>query len=246
MATLSLLNFPAGKVRIQCTASDTHWPVRSGVGAISTYLDRGPRVTISSPVDGSAVARRDKVLVRYSVEEAGLSPTDDQASIAQTSLVVNGRTLNPVAEAGTTFSYELDLKDLSMFPETQGELKVEVRSTNRRSPTPATSTTLAQLKIDGDGPVIDVMSPYDATFVGQTTQVTARIRDDGTGIKQESVALPSRSTITPTAFRWKPATRPRTRWTSIVQYRLRSLPRARAAHGEHHRRGPRWQRDESF
>jgi hypothetical protein len=164
-----LTGIPNGVVAFRCTASDRSTPPLTGSDTLSTMVDHGPTIIVTSPMPDSAQSLKKPVNFEFSVEAAPLADGDMGALVGDVTLKTDGVDI-PLTESPTQpglFQTNVDYGDPLLFAVAPtGSVSVVITATNRRTPTPATSAAPYVFDIDGVGPVITINLPTAGQILG--------------------------------------------------------------------------------
>ncbi len=186
--TFTLTEVETGRVQFRCQAasSDKHL----GFDEVSTLLDNGPAITMTTPLGDMAFPLATPLKVEFSVEAAKLSDDDDGAAVASVSLEVGGVSidLNGAETSPGNYSVDIDLRDAVLFnPAPSGPLPVVVKATNAREPDPTTSEVTHIVSIDGAGPVLTITSPSAKAVIGGKVALKFTAADTVSGVDPATV-----------------------------------------------------------
>jgi hypothetical protein len=187
-ADFELGALPNGPLRFRCEASDAAATPASNALAVSTLLDLGPSIEFKSPVDGDKVALATPVAIEFYVRPQPLAEDDEEAEIESVIL----RALNleiPVERSDddpTLYTTSVDFDDSTLFalPPKSAELVVEAK--NRRTPMAAERTGKVAITVDGQGPVISVVSPPAGDVRRGKVDLVINVTDDS-GVDEGSL-----------------------------------------------------------
>lgn len=186
--TFALTEVDAGRVQFRCQAQsrDKHL----GFDEISTLLDKGPSITLTSPMADMAFPLTTPLKVEFSVESAEVSADDEGAAVATVSLEIGGVTidLDGAETSPGNYSIDVDLTDATLFnPAPSGPLPVVVKATNQREPNPVAAETTHVVSIDGAGPVLAIVSPVPKAVIGGKVALKFTAADAVSGVDPASV-----------------------------------------------------------
>ncbi len=181
--------FAAGKVTFTCAAKDTAAAPSTGTASVSTFVDRGPTVTIGSPGANTKNALSTPLPINFTVAPAPLASGDSQAAVGSVNLKVNGVTVPlPAPDAQGHYSLSVDLNDKTAFPTTPtGTVPIAIEATDARAPNAAANLVTYNVVVDGTPPVIVIATPTENGVVGQQIALTFSITDDLSGVAPTSV-----------------------------------------------------------
>lgn len=185
-ATFSLTEVPTGRLVARCSAEDVDR--RLGADTVSTYFDKGPTVTFTSPIADQFYPLSTLLVVDFTVEAAPLTDDDEGAAVKDVSLDAAGVKLDLTdaeVEPGH-FRLELDLTDTKLFnPAPNGPLGLTVKASNER----VEGQTSRVATIDGAGPTLQIIDPTDKKVVGGRVVVTFSALDPISGVEPDSVVV---------------------------------------------------------
>lgn len=199
--TFSLTALPAGSLGFRCAAEDTE--KRAGNHVITTFLDKGPSITITTPEAESFFPLTSLLEVEFTVEAVPLTDDDEGAPIDQVTLDVAGVAidLSDAEVSPGSYRLEINLTDPALFsPVPNGPLPVTVEASNSRAPEPVVARVTRQTAIDGAGPVINLSSPADKAVVGGNVRLVFGVTDAVSGVDPASVTV----TLNGTAVAYDP------------------------------------------
>lgn len=179
-----------GLFELRCSASDTAFPQLTGRDSIRSLIDHGPRVRILTPEPGSIHAVG-VVNVRFQVEPDPIASLDTGARVDEVALEVAGVPFD-VGEPDDedTYTVLVNFEDTMLFRQPpDGELPITVTARNRRRPTPAVQSASASIRLDGEGPTIQVAAPAANQIVGAQQTVVFTVHDELSAIDPESVVI---------------------------------------------------------
>ena len=205
---LTRTEVPNGVVSFKCSASDLSTPAVVGSDQISTYIDHGPLITVTSPAmpTGSGAldyrALSTAVPFRFTVVPDPLSAKDTQAAVQAVTLRVNNEPIDlSKAESSTAQgSYQIDLRldDQETFKVTpNGAVSVDLTATNARKPLPVNHPDAVKASVsynfgvDGAGPQITIVSPSPLvpTVVGVAVKLEFTVKDTESGVDPSTVSV---------------------------------------------------------
>lgn len=179
-----------GVVQFGCSASDTSDPPLVGTDRVSTFVDHGPLINVTSPLPDSAHALIGAVRFEFTVEPAPLADGDDGAAIDEVELDVNGIPIAATNVDGYSWAADVNLNDPLVFPTTPaGAVPVVIRASNVRTPIAGETFVSYSFLVDGRGPVIQISSHEDEDIIpGQDTLVFT-VTDDHVGVDPQTVVV---------------------------------------------------------
>jgi hypothetical protein len=179
-----------GRVGFRCNARDTAQSPKLGFHAIESFVDHGPRITVTAPEPDSAHALFGPVRFEFSVEPDPVADGDEEAEVGQVLLDVNGVDIDPGAAKDGTYTVFVDFADQNLFADIpNGVVPVSVRAQNQRTPAPAERVHNYGFVIDGEGPVIAIQSPSNEQVVGGRVQLKFSVSDQLSGVNPDSVVI---------------------------------------------------------
>lgn len=192
-AGFALGQVEAGVVRFRCRAEDMGAPPKSGSAEISTFVDRGPQITVTSPLPDLPQPLNGAVEFEFSVVPDPLTTGDTEAAVDEVTLTVDGlpiTTLAPAPRRPNVYVASVDFNDRTLFPQTpSGEIQVVITASNERSPEPAIRTERYLFILDGDGPTIVVTSPKPNDIIGRRRALEFTVTDTVSGVDEESLVV---------------------------------------------------------
>ena len=189
-ASFVLTPIASGKFSVRCTAGDTSTPAKTGTDSISTFVDHGPDITVTTPADGSAYPLTGAVPFVFKVSPALLATTDPEADVDTVKLTVNGVNIPPTPDVSVPNGYKnpIDFNDKTLFPQVpSGSIPVVIEGTNKRTPTAAKRIKSYNFTLDGQGPVITIKSPKNQDIIGGKVPLTFSVVDLGSGVDQKTI-----------------------------------------------------------
>jgi hypothetical protein len=181
-----------GVIRFQCHASDTSTPAKTGADEISTYVDHGPEVTVSTPAPDSAYPLTGAVPFAFKVTPAPLAPGDPSADVTSVTLSVNGVMIPVTRDPSDPRGYKLavDFNDTSLFPQPPaGFVPVEIRAKDSRTPSPGERVNSYRFALDGAGPVITLTKPKNQDIIGGKVTMEFTVVDPLAGVDAKTVSV---------------------------------------------------------
>lgn len=189
-AAIPLTGVESGKVVLRCTAKSTTGAL--GTDTRETLADRGPKITLTAPLNDTKLALKQPVKITFSAVPQPLSVAGDtQADVASVELKVNGVAITTAPVDGMPDAYEatVDLDGPLFATKPNGNTTITLSATNKRAPNAATSTLPSSVIVDGAGPVIKVTSPASASIVGGVVRVNFTVTDAGSGVNADTVVV---------------------------------------------------------
>jgi hypothetical protein len=207
-ATFAITDQPNGVVHFRCTANDVAVPPRTASTKIGTFIDHGPKITITSPLAISVKPLKTPVAFEFTVEPWPLADGDVGAAVDvdKVSLSVLGEpvtSLAPAPQRPGVYIATVDFSDPVLYPEPPAtDVPVLVTAPNKRSPMAALRSEAYGFKLDGDGPVIKITTPKPNDIVGPKTRVLSfTVTDLVSGVDKSKVAV----TLNGVEFQYDPA-----------------------------------------
>ncbi len=191
-ASFPIQNVGAGLVKFACTATDQATPAQSTTRIVSTFIDHGPAVTITSPTDKSAVSGNGNLKITFTVTPVAIATADSGQQIDSVKLNVGGVSVTPVPDATDPSSYTgtINLADKGLFQSLPDQISVVASATNKREkPAPVTATASNVIFPDSDGPIVSLKQPLTNSVIGGTTTLRFTLADglNGSGVKPETI-----------------------------------------------------------
>ncbi|MFT5355527.1 MAG: hypothetical protein ACI9KE_002746 [Polyangiales bacterium] len=185
-AGFDLTGTTSGPVSFRCIASDMN--ETCSISDISTLIDLGPSVEITSPTMDSVHATA--MNLRYRIVSQPLGDDDLFAGVESHSVVVAGTTITNIVDEGDgNYSAAVDFTDDTIFdPDLSGEFEIAISAENRRMPMPAVRVTRQAFTLDRTPPSITFVSPEEGDLVGGRVRVVTSISDPS-GVDSASVVL---------------------------------------------------------
>lgn len=180
-----------GKVSFQCSASDTAPQPSTGTATVSTFLDKGPAITLSSPAADTKNALAAPLQIDFTVAPAPLIAGDAQSAVASVTLTINGIGITlPAPDANGHYSFPLKLNDKNVFAiSPTGTVPIAIEATNMRAPKAAVAQLTYNIIVDGTPPAISIATPIENSVVGQQVTLKFTVSDDLTGVPPTSVSV---------------------------------------------------------
>jgi len=180
-----------GRVSFRCAATDVSSPPISASATVSTFVDHGPRITPSEPIEAHFYPQESALRVVFDVDAAPLVSGDAGAKVAGVELFVSNVDVTAaLRQSGSEYTAQLDLNDMSVFPMApSGETPILIRATNQRKPSAAVSTESYTVVVDGDGPKITIASPKNGGTVGRNIDLQFSVSDPLSGVEPETIVV---------------------------------------------------------
>ncbi len=190
-ADIVLTTAPSGKLTLACAAQDRDGAKRTDT--ITTFLDRGPAITIISPEPDSAHPLKGGLDVTFTVAAVPLSDSDAGAEVSEVIFSLDGKECVVGADecqveevSPGKFHTVFALEDTNQFPVSpSGAIKIS--AANSRTPEPVVATESYNVLVDGLGPVINIESPPPQKVVGGKVALVFTVVDTGSGVDPETV-----------------------------------------------------------
>jgi hypothetical protein len=178
-AKFDLSNRPNGPLKFRCVAKDAATMPNSTALALDTFLDLGPKVELEAPKNNDVYALRTPVTVKFQVTPQPLSDDDEEGAVKSVKLLVSGME-QEVAEAEDKpgfYQASIDFNDKTLFMVPPTSAEILVTASNGRTPTAATRSAKSDVKIDGDGPSIKVVTPTNGSIVHGEVLLKVTVED---------------------------------------------------------------------
>lgn len=188
VADFGIANLDSGIYTVVCSAETI-----GGDTAIQTLdfpIDAGPTITWLSPSPDSALQITPQRF-DFRVEENPIGEADDGAAIDEVWVIIEGNRYDASPVPGTPGQYFIlvNFGDNSEFPQPpNGQLLVTAYANNSR-PTPVTNSQTVSFEVDGEGPVITLLSPDDGDIIGGTVHLRFQIEDDISGVNHSTIKV---------------------------------------------------------
>lgn len=190
-ADLVIATAAPGEVTIACSAKD-----RDGADnkdTITAFLDRGPSITIISPLPESAHPLKGGLDVTFTVDAVPLTDSDPGADVSKVTFSLDGKECVvgdakcQVEEVSAgRYHTVLAIDDTNEFPVAPSGA-ITITAENSRDPEPVVATSSYNITVDGTGPVIKIESPAPQSVVGGKVQLVFTVTDTGSGVDMDSV-----------------------------------------------------------
>jgi hypothetical protein len=183
---------PNGVISFRCTASDTSSPAKTASDTISTFIDHGPSITVTTPAPNAAYPLTGAVPFAFNVKPAPLATNDPAANVTSVTLNVNGVnipiTRNPSDPTG--YNLAVNFNDTLLFPQPPtGSLPVEIKAKDSRVPVAAERVESYHFTVDGAGPVVTLKKPMDQDIIGGKVTMEFSVVDALTGVDPPTVSV---------------------------------------------------------
>jgi hypothetical protein len=179
-----------GRVGFRCNARDTAQAPKHGFHVIESFVDHGPKITVTAPEPDSAHALIGAVRFEFKVEPDPVADDDEEAELGTVHFDVNGVDIHPGSPADGTYTAFVNFADQDLFADIpNGAVPVLIRAENQRAPVPAERLHKYEFVIDGEGPVISIQSPANEQVVGGQVQLKFSVSDELSGVDSESVVI---------------------------------------------------------
>jgi hypothetical protein len=190
-ATVSLLNYPNGVVSLRCEASDVSSPhPRVGSDTVSTFVDNGPAITVTSPLPESVYAQQGDVPFEFEVTASPLTDDDDEAQVDSVTLEVANLPVDLEENEPGVFTAVIDPDGTMFDAPLSGPVSVVIRATNHRSnPGPATRAELYDFLVDAEGPDITILNPTHESIIGGVVTLEFTVEDELAGVEPSSIVV---------------------------------------------------------
>ncbi len=177
-----------GAVSFECTAEDEATPPHVGSDAISTFVDHGPTIEVSSPLENSSYSLLAPVPFSFTVTASPLVDDDpgSEVDLDSVSLTVLGKTIE-LDRRGEEYRATVNLADTDLFPDPPPTVPVLIAANNVREPMRGEALLAYNIKVDSTGPVIEITAPARADVVGGEVFLRFTVSDDGSGVDEQSV-----------------------------------------------------------
>jgi len=191
-AKFSLTAVPAGAVTFTCKAEDT--TKRTASDRVTTFLDKGPTITILKPKAGEAHALSEPLDIEFTVEAAPLSDTDKNADVDVSSLKLEVASkaidLTDALDEPGHYRLQLNLADPKIFmPAPTGPVPLVIDASNRRTPEAVTASVSEDVLVDGAGPAIKIVGPLDKAVVGGKVNLKFEVTDAVSGVDPKTIVV---------------------------------------------------------
>lgn len=187
-AKFDVSNRPNGVLTFHCVAKDAATMPNSSAITLETLLDLGPKIEVEEPKDQAIYALRTPVVVKFQVTPQPLSDDDEDGAVKSVKLLVSGME-QEITEAEDTpgfYQASIDFNDKTLFMVPPTSAEVLVTASNGRTPTAATRSVKSDVRIDGDGPSITVVTPTSGSIVHGEVLLKVTVTD-ASGVKPGSL-----------------------------------------------------------
>lgn len=183
-ADFVLATVPTGAVSFTCSAKDKNNLL--GENTISAFVDHGPTIIVTSPEPKAAFAVKGGLNIDFEAQPNPLVKGDAGAEVDKVVFTLDGKEFAVEEKTPGRFQASLQLDDPDDFPITPTGA-ISISATNSRAPTPVTATKSYSITIDGDGPVITILSPSDKAVLGGPRTLEFTVDDASSGVDPNSV-----------------------------------------------------------
>jgi hypothetical protein len=188
----SLTALPSGMVGFTCKGEDTS--KRSASDSVATFLDKGPTITIVTPVADSAHALSEALDIEFTVAATPLSDTDTHADVDADSITLEIASkpidLSEASDKPGHYRLQVNLADPKLFnPAPTGPVPLLITATNQRTPKAITASLTEDVLVDGAGPIIKIVSPLDKAVVGGKVKLTFEATDAVSGVDPSTIVV---------------------------------------------------------
>lgn len=179
---------PNGVLKFTCAAKDTASPANASTLKLEALLDLGPKIELVEPKDEGIYALRTPVTMKFKVTAQPVTDDDKEADPKNVKLLVSGmeQEITESEDSPGTYQATVDFNDKTLFMVPPTSSEVLVTASNGRTPDAPTRSVKADVKIDGDGPLIKIESPADGRIVHGEVVLKLTITDVS-GVKPGSV-----------------------------------------------------------
>lgn len=190
--SLPLASVPSGLYTVTCTGSDSAVPPLTGVDEVSVLVDHGPSIEAINPLADGYLARAGLHDFEVKIRPVPLFDGDDDAElVGDPILTVDHQDFTLVPKDGDepdVYIVEgIDFEDADLFPEPPpDQTAVVVTAENGRAVSGRLDYNVA---VDGTGPAIAILSPTEATIIGNRVTFVFEITDDFSGVDWESLVV---------------------------------------------------------
>ncbi len=192
-ASFPITDLPSGSVDIACMASDSATPARTNSATISTFIDHGPIISEVLPAASAVLAIKSPGHFEFKVTPKELVPGDIGAQIGTVSLKVTDVTIPIQPDPARPGYYMTDVffGDATKFPQiASGNIAVEIDAANKRSnPKPAIAKDVYSVILDGDPPVITILSPPPSNIISSLQVFSFSVTDPLSGVDPRTVVV---------------------------------------------------------
>jgi hypothetical protein len=197
---LPLTNASTGPIRLGCRASDISTPARTSTAEITTLIDRGPNVTISSPANNSYVANAVNAI--FCVTPSLVAATDPGAAIDSVTLKVGDVTVSNIGapNANGCYNVTMPFDDPSFAKRLDGPVAVQVIATNSRTPQAVEKSVQHVFNADNEGPKLTLRKPTVGQLVGGLITLEVELEDPAGIAAGTAIAVIANNTSSPVAL----------------------------------------------
>ncbi|HEY2407391.1 MAG TPA: hypothetical protein VGI10_15375 [Polyangiaceae bacterium] len=197
-ATFVITDYPNGAISFSCMASDKATPAHPTTVRLSTFVDHGPQIDIIAPADTMPPVNLPLVgnqTVDFKVSPLPLKSGDQGAAVGDqsgdVSLKINAIDVPVAPLPGQPGEYTatVDFQHDFATPVVGTPQLTIVAANKRAAPGPVTRVKNYNVVVDGDGPVITVVSPTAGSVVGGQVVLQFTVTDLLSGVNPESVIV---------------------------------------------------------
>lgn len=183
---------PSGVVSFTCKAEDTN--KRTASDRVTTFLDKGPIITILKPAAGSAHALSEPLDIEFTVEADPLSDEDANAEVKldtiKLEIAAQPIALSEAMDKPGHYRLQVNLADAKLFnPAPVGAVPLLIEATNRRTPEAVTASITEDVLVDGAGPTIKIIGPLDKAVVGGKVRLKFEVTDPISGVDPSTIVV---------------------------------------------------------
>lgn len=181
-----------GAISFRCRVSDTSTPPKTGSDQISTFIDHGPEVDVTTPAPDSAYPMTGAVPFAFKVTPAPLTAGDPNADVTSVTLAVNGVMIPLVRDPADAMGFKVavDFNDTTYFPQPPaGYVPIEIRAKDSRKPAPGERVYSYRFALDGAGPVITLTKPKNQDIIGGKVTMEFTVVDALAGVDPKTVSV---------------------------------------------------------
>ena len=162
----------------RCNARDTAQAPKLGFHAIESFVDHGPKITVTAPEPDSAHALIGAVRFEFKVEPDPVADDDEEAELGSRSSRRERCQHPPRLSGGRDLHGVRELRGSgSVRGHPQRRRARDHRAENQRTPVPAERLHKYEFVIDGEGPVIAIQTPRNEQVVGGQVQLKFSVSD---------------------------------------------------------------------
>ena len=194
-AEFVLTDVPNGPCSFRCAASDTATPEpHSASETITTFVDHGPTIEVTSPLEDSAYSLLGAVPFVFTVTPDPLIDDDEGAELDSVSLRVLGRDIELDEQSPGEFRATVDFADPTQFPIPPETVSVLIVARNVRAPEAGERSLDYFFALDSMGPAITVTAPLaeddrPPIVGGDEVRLEFNIQDDLSEVDPRTVAV---------------------------------------------------------